>query len=74
MDSFFLDFEPVKEGISKIRVKLKYYNLTLISTTPQLKKKDVAAQQEFYSTLEKLCDVISIYDIKTIQRDFKAKI
>jgi len=46
----------------------------LISTHAPTEEKDVAAQQEFYSTLEKLCDAIPIYDMKTIQRDFKAKI
>jgi hypothetical protein len=34
-----LDFEPVNERICKIRIKLKYYNLTLISYKPQLKKR-----------------------------------
>jgi hypothetical protein len=28
----FLDFEPVNERIFEIRVQLKYYDLTLIST------------------------------------------
>ena len=31
-----LDFEPINEIICKIRVKIKYYNFTLM---PQLKKK-----------------------------------
>ena len=34
-----LDFEPVNERICKIEIKLKYYNLTLISHMPQLKKR-----------------------------------
>jgi len=43
--------EPVNERICKIRIKLKYYNLTLISTHAPTEEKDVVAQQEFYSTL-----------------------
>ena len=42
--------------------------------TPPTEEKDVVAQQESYSTLEKLCDAIPKYDMKTIQSDFKAKV
>jgi hypothetical protein len=55
-------------------VKLKYYNLTLISTQAPTEEKDVVAQQEFYSTLEKVCDAIPYYDMITIQGGFKTKI
>jgi len=34
-----LDFEPMNEIICKFRVKLKYYNLSLISTHAPSKKK-----------------------------------
>jgi hypothetical protein len=34
-----LDFEPVSEIICKLRVKLKYYNLSLTSTHTPNKKK-----------------------------------
>jgi hypothetical protein len=47
MDNTF-DFEPLHERICKIRVKVKYYNLTLISRHAQTEEKDVA-KEEFYS-------------------------
>ena len=34
-----LDSEPVNEKMWNIKVKFKYYSLTLISTLPQMKKK-----------------------------------
>jgi hypothetical protein len=34
-----LDFEPINEIIFKFRVKLKYYNLSLISSHAPNKKK-----------------------------------
>jgi hypothetical protein len=42
-----LDLEPVYERICKIRVKLKYYSLTLISTHAPTDEKDEAAKEEF---------------------------
>jgi hypothetical protein len=41
-------------------VKLKYYNLTLITT------HGPAAKEEFYILLEKVCDAVPNYDMKTI--------
>jgi len=48
--------------------------LTLLATHVPTEQKDVVAQQEFCSTFEKLRDAIPKYEMKTIQRDFKAKV
>jgi hypothetical protein len=47
MDNIF-DFEPLLERICKITVKLKYYNLTLISRHALTEEKYIA-KEEFYS-------------------------
>ena len=52
-----LDSEPVTERICKIRVKLKYYNLT-ISKHASTEEKDEAAKEEFYISLEKICEEV----------------
>ena len=54
----FLDFEPVNERMSYIRVKLKYCNLILISTHAPTKENDEVAKEEFYRFLEKVCDAV----------------
>ena len=65
-----LDFEPVNERICKIRVKLKYYNLVLISTNTPTEEKDEVAKEEFYSSLGKVYDKVPNYNMKTILGDF----
>jgi hypothetical protein len=54
----FLVFEPVNETFCNIRVKLKYYNLILILALAQTEENDEIAKEEFYRSLEKLCDAV----------------
>jgi len=46
--------------------KLKYYNLTLITTHSPAEEKDEEAKEEFYIVLEKVCDAVPNYGMKTI--------
>jgi hypothetical protein len=69
-----LDFEPVNERICKITVKLQYYNMTLISTHTPSEDKYEVAKEEFYSSLEKVCDAFSNYDMKTALGNFNAEV
>jgi len=69
-----VDFETVNEIICKIRVKIQYYNMTLISTHTPNEDKDDVAKEEFYSSVEKVCDAFSNYDMKTLLGDFNAKV
>jgi exonuclease III len=48
-----LDFEPINDRISKIRIKLKYYNLSLISTHAPTEDKDEVVKEDFYNCLAK---------------------
>jgi hypothetical protein len=66
-----LDFEM---QICKIRIKLKYYNLTLISTHAPTEEKYAVVREKFYSSLEKACNAVSIYDMNTVLWDFSAKV
>jgi hypothetical protein len=67
-----LDFEHVNERIFKIRVKLKYYNLTLIITCALAGEKDVT-KEEFYSYLGWVSVAVPNDDKKTALGDFNAK-
>jgi len=40
-----LAFEPINERVFKIRLKLKYYNLTLISTHASTEEKDEVSKE-----------------------------
>jgi len=63
-----LDFETVNERICKIRVKLKHYNLILISTHTQTE----VAKEDFYSSLGKVCDEVRLKRLSPL--DFNAKV
>ena len=82
-----LDFEHINERICKI--KLIYWNLTLMPTqfyidaniiwhwcqhTLQLKKKDEVTKEEFYSSVEKVSDAVTNYDMKTVLEKFTARV
>jgi len=64
-----LDFEPVNERICKIMVKLKHYNLTLISTNAPKEETNEVAEEEFYSCLEKVCDAFPNSDMKRVGKE-----
>jgi hypothetical protein len=69
-----LDFEPVNERICKIKVKLTYYNLTLISTHAPTDETNEVAKEEFYSSLEKVCDAFPNSDMTRVLRDFNTEV
>jgi hypothetical protein len=48
--------------------------LTLISTQAPNKEKHEAVKEEFYSSLEKVCNTVPNYDMQTILGDFNAKV
>jgi hypothetical protein len=70
VDILRIEFGTVNERICKIRAELKYRNLTLISThaPPEV------AKEEMYSFLGKVSDEVPNHDMKTVLRDFNAKV
>jgi len=55
-------------------VKLKYYNLTLVTTHAPNEEKVEVAKEEFYIVLKKVCDAVPNYDMATILWDFNTKV
>lgn len=51
-----LDFIPVNERICLIRVKVKFFNLTIINAHAPTEDKDEGIKDEFYETLERVYD------------------
>jgi len=48
--------------------------LTLIATQAPNEEKHEAVKEEFYSSLEKVCNTVPNYDMQTIRGDFNAKL
>jgi hypothetical protein len=69
-----LDFEPVNERICKIRVKLTHYNLTLISTHATTEETNEVAEEEFYSSLEKVCNAFPNSNMTRVLGDLNAEV
>jgi len=75
MDSLLV-FEPtsMNERILKLSVKLKYYNLTLMLVHALTEEWVEVVKEEFYSSLEKVCDAVPNCDVETKLGDFIAKV
>ena len=57
-----LDPEHINERIFKIKVKLKYCNLTLTSTHVPTEGKGDVTKEIFYTSLKKVSDAVHIFD------------
>ena len=55
-------------------VKLKYYNLTLITQHAPTEENFEVAKEEFYISSEKVWDAVLNYDMKTALWDFNATV
>jgi hypothetical protein len=64
----------LNERICKIRVTVKYYNLTLISTHAPTEEKDEVVKEEFCSSLEKVHDTVPNDNMKIVLGDFSTKV
>jgi len=67
-------FEPVNERISKIRIKGKFQNMTLITAHAPTEEKEEREKEGFYETLEKEYERIPKFDTKIILGGMNAQI
>jgi hypothetical protein len=58
----------------KTAAKITYYNMTLISTLAPTEGKDQVAKEECHSSLEKVCDAVPIFVMKTVIRGFNPNV
>ncbi|XP_039297365.1 uncharacterized protein LOC120354375 [Nilaparvata lugens] len=74
MKENIIDFKPVNERICVLRVKTKFFNLSLINVHAESEDKDEAVKDEFYCKLEQTYNSMPSNDIKMILGDMNAKI
>lgn len=67
-------FTPISERIATIRIKAKFFNITIICAHAPTNKKDDATKDDFYERLEEVYDRCPGHDIKIVLGDFNAKI
>jgi hypothetical protein len=74
MKNNILQFEPINERMSKLRIKGKFRNITLITVHAPTEEKEEQEKKEFYDRLEEVCGKIPKYDVTIILGDYDAKI
>ena len=67
-------FTPVDERLATIRIKAKFYNISLICAHAPTEEKDDAVKDAFYAKLEDLYDKCPAHDVKMVLGDFNAKV
>jgi exonuclease III len=72
-----LGFEPINERMCKLRIKDKFYNMTIISRyapTEDKNKRNDEDVKRFYNKLSDVCDKTPRNDALILLGDFNAKI
>ena len=68
-----LGFEPISDRICKLRVKGKFYNMTLINIYAPTEDKEEEIKEQFYEELHRTQDRIPKHDVTVILGDMNAK-
>jgi hypothetical protein len=71
--SLIMDLNPVNERLCSLRMKRKFFNITLICVHAPAKVKDDEQKDIFYDKLERLYMKSPKHDIKIVLRDFKER-
>jgi exonuclease III len=74
MNKNILGFTPVSERICRLRVKTRFFNLSVINVHAPTEDKDETEKDEFYSQLQRTYDSAPSKDIKAIIGDLNAKL
>ena len=67
-------FTPVSERIATIRIKAKFFNISLICAHAPTNDKDDDVKDTFYANLEDIYDRCPSHDVKIVLGDFNGKI
>ena len=68
------NFAPVSERIATIRIKAKFFNISLICVHAPTNDKDDEAKDVFYASLENVYDSCPSHDVKIVLGDFNGKL
>lgn len=74
MKENILDFKPINERICLLRLKIKFFNLSIINIHAEMEEKDDITKESFYQLVGWIYDSAQSNDIKLVIRDFNAKI
>jgi len=69
-----LGFSPISERICTLRIKGKFHNTTFVSVFAPAEDTEDEMADEFYETLQSVCDEIPKHDAIIKLGDFNAKL
>ena len=64
-----LGFEPISDRIYKLRVKGKFYSITLINIYAPTEDKEEEIKEQFYEELQRTQDRVPKHDVTIILGD-----
>ena len=68
------NFAPISERIATIRIKAKFFNISLICAHAPTNDKDDEVKDAFYANLENAYDRCPSHDVKIVLGDFNGKL
>lgn len=74
LKTMVLDFKPIDKRMCVLRVKTKFFNISLINIHAETEDKDEEVKDAFYSQLARTYEALPSNDIKIVIGDFNAKI
>jgi endonuclease/exonuclease/phosphatase family metal-dependent hydrolase len=74
MKNCCMGFEPINERICKLRLRGKFYNLTLISAYAPTEEAQDEVKEQFYEELNIVLEQVSKHDAVIVMGDFNAKV
>lgn len=69
-----LDFKAINERVCLLRIKTKFFNLTIINAHAETEDKENPIKDSFYLKLEQIYNTAPSNDIKIVIDDLNAKI
>ncbi|XP_049315675.1 uncharacterized protein LOC125779126 [Bactrocera dorsalis] len=69
-----LSFTPVNERLATIRIKARFFNISLICAHAPTEEKDDVTKDDFYERLELAYESCPRHDVKIVLGDFNARV
>ena len=67
-------FTPINERIARIRIKFKWFHMSLITAHAPTEDKDDNDKDEFYGNVQDIYDLVQHHDIRVVLGDMNAKV
>lgn len=74
MKSLVIDFKPINERLCTLRMRGKFYNISVINVHAPTEEKTSEVKESFYEELDRAYSQCPSHDLKIVLGDFNAKL